>query len=77
VENPFELARLLLEIDSDTSLEEVEADLEQDREHRVDLHRTVPIYIVYLTAWVEEDGTTRFHHDPYHHDSRIRARESG
>lgn len=77
VEHPFELARLLLEIDSDTSLEEVEADLEHDREHRVDLHRTVPIYIVYLTAWVEEDGTTRFHHDPYHHDRRIRAMESG
>ncbi|MEX2532066.1 MAG: L,D-transpeptidase family protein [Gemmatimonadota bacterium] len=73
VERPFELARLLLELDSDTSLEEVEGELDQNGERRVELRGTVPIYIVYLTAWVEEDGTTRFHHDPYHHDRQIRA----
>lgn len=74
VEQPFELARLLLEIDSDTSPEEIEGLVGQDGERRVDLHGSVPIYIVYLTAWVEEDGTTRFHHDPYNHDRQMEVR---
>ncbi len=77
VEQPFELARLLLEIDSDTSFEDIEGDLGQEGERRVELHGTVPIYIVYLTAWVEEDGTTRFHHDPYHQDRQMRATAPG
>jgi L,D-transpeptidase YcbB len=68
LEKPFELARLLLEIDSDRSDEEIDGFLDQDGERHVNLRGTVPIYIVYLTTWVDDDGTTRFHHDPYHND---------
>lgn len=68
LEKPFELARLLLEIDSDSSDEEIEGFLGQEGERHVNLRGSVPIYIVYLTAWVDDDGTTRFHHDPYHND---------
>jgi len=73
VGKPFELARLLLEIDSDASDRQIGDFLDEDGERRVDLNGTVPIYIVYLTAWIEDDGRTRFHHDPYHRDRRMGA----
>jgi murein L,D-transpeptidase YcbB/YkuD len=41
------------------------------REKWIPLKRTIPIYIVYFTAWVQEDGTLRFHHDVYGHDEEL------
>jgi L,D-transpeptidase YcbB len=73
VEKPLELARLLMEMDSDTSPGGIDDLLGHDSERRVDLNGTIPIYILYFTAWADEDGSTRFHHDPYHQDRRLEA----
>jgi murein L,D-transpeptidase YcbB/YkuD len=38
------------------------------QEHWVKLTRTVPVYLLYFTVWVDEDGTTHVYHDVYGHD---------
>ena len=35
------------------------------------LGRKVPLYVVYITAWVDEDGTVQFRDDPYRRDVRL------
>lgn len=71
VEKPWELARYLLRTDSDRSPEEIDELRGHDTEIQVQLQRSIPIYILYFTAWAEEDGVARFHHDPYHQDRRL------
>jgi len=43
-------------------------------EKKVPVHPSIPVYIVYFTAWVDEDGRINFRHDIYGHDARL-ARE--
>jgi murein L,D-transpeptidase YcbB/YkuD len=31
----------------------------------------VPVYILYFTAWADEDGTVRFPHDVYGRDVQL------
>jgi murein L,D-transpeptidase YcbB/YkuD len=37
----------------------------------ITLKRPIPVYLVYFTAWVREDGTLRVHHDVYGHDEEL------
>lgn len=41
------------------------------RTHTLPLHEPVPIYIVYLTAWADADGTVHFRRDLYGRDVRL------
>lgn len=34
-------------------------------ERWITFRRKIPIYILYFTSWVDDDGTVRFHHDVY------------
>lgn len=43
------------------------------REQRVALKRRIPVYIVYATTWVDEEGRLNFRDDLYGHDARQRA----
>ena len=40
------------------------------KEHQVALKHHIPVYIVYETVWVDEDGTVEFRDDVYGHDAR-------
>lgn len=37
----------------------------------VDMSQTVPVYIVYFTSWVDNDGLINFREDIYGHDERL------
>jgi len=39
----------------------------------VQLQRTIPVHITYLTAWAERDGTVQFRRDVYSRDAAVRA----
>jgi murein L,D-transpeptidase YcbB/YkuD len=41
-------------------------------EQWVTFKRKIPIYILYFTTWVDDDGTLRFHHDVYGLDETLR-----
>ena len=40
-------------------------------EKKFPVRPSIPVYIVYFTAWVDEDGRINFRHDIYGHDARL------
>ena len=73
VERPADLARLVITRTTNHSPTSIDAMLATGSEKWIELDRPIPIYIVYFTAWVKEDGTLRFHHDVYGHDEELEA----
>jgi L,D-transpeptidase YcbB len=71
VERPEEFARLLLDMQTDGGDSQLDPLLSHWNERWIRLDRPLPVYILYFTAWVEEDGTVRFHHDVYGRDEKL------
>ncbi len=67
LERPLELARYLLQTSSGVDPAELDRILASGERTRLDLDTPVPVYLAYLTTWVE-DGTVSFHQDIYHFD---------
>lgn len=70
VEEPLELVNLLLSRQDwdQTRLSEAVA---SNQRQVVMLDEPVPVYLVYLTAWVDEDGENHFREDIYGHDQAL------
>jgi L,D-transpeptidase YcbB len=73
LERPDEFARLLLDKQTDRGSGQLDALLTNWNERWIKLDRPLPVYILYFTAWVEEDGTVRFHHDIYGRDEKLES----
>ena len=73
VEDPESLATALLAWDSGWKRDKVGRAMASGRQKYVKLGQTVPVYLVYFTATVEE-GVLRFHTDLYGHDQRHTTR---
>ena len=71
VENPLELAELLLDDKDKWSRTDIDAMLAQKNTRTIHLRETFPIMLMYLTALTEPDGTTRFYRDIYERDARL------
>jgi L,D-transpeptidase YcbB len=71
LERPDDFARLLLDMQTDRGSGQLDALLTNWNERWVKLDRPLPVYILYFTAWVEQDGTVRFHHDVYGRDEKL------
>jgi murein L,D-transpeptidase YcbB/YkuD len=69
VEQPMDLARFVLTNQAPWTPEKIDAAMHSGDEQFVTLARPVPVYIVYKTAWVDQDGTTHFADDVYGHDA--------
>ena len=67
VQNPVELASLLLQQSTDTIHQEIAA----GGTTRHDLPDPVPVFVVYETAFVDTDGTLQFRPDFYKRDDEI------
>ena len=75
VENPVQLAGFVLNKQDDWKPERIEQALD-DSAHgnrMVSLERPLPVYLLYLTAFVRE-GKVQFRNDPYGKDRRAMAR---
>ncbi|HET7746977.1 MAG TPA: hypothetical protein VFM29_06725, partial [Vicinamibacteria bacterium] len=70
VEKPFELAQWVLRAQPEWTPEKIKEAMYSGDEQHVALKRKVPVYIVYQTVWVDDDGTVRFAEDVYGHDAR-------
>jgi len=70
LEKPFEMARWVLQHDPEWTDENIQAAMDSGRERHVRLATQIPVYIVYQTAWVNDDGMLVFAKDLYGHDSR-------
>lgn len=71
VRDPMSFARALLAPQVADPAAFVEAMLEKTGERRVNLETPVPVYMTYLTAWVDEAGQRQFRDDVYGRDARI------
>jgi len=71
LERPEDFARLLLQLQTDNGSSQLDAHLTHWNERWIKLDRTLPVYLLYFTAWVDEDGTVRFHHDVYGRDDKF------
>ena len=73
VERPAELAEYVLRGNAEWSTERVEKTLADGREVHVALEQPLPVYIVYFTSWVDEEGRVHFRDDVYGQDEKLGA----
>jgi murein L,D-transpeptidase YcbB/YkuD len=71
VENPLELAELLLDDKDKWSRADIDTMLAQKKMRTIHLRESFPVMLMYLTALTEPDGTTRFYRDIYDRDARL------
>lgn len=72
IEKPVELAELLLKDKEIWNREKIEDAMNRSHEQVVPLTTPVPIHIIYVTAWVDNDGVMQFRNDVYGYDSSYR-----
>ena len=67
IQKPEEMANFLLG-DEGCTPEQVHEAMNGTEEQTITLKKKVPVYIVYFTAWVDENGLLNFRDDIYGHD---------
>jgi L,D-transpeptidase YcbB len=65
IERPRDFARLLLRLQSDRDPDSLDGIFARGEEQWIKLDRPLPVFLLYFTAWVQEDGSVRFHNDVY------------
>jgi len=73
VENPFELAVLLLEGQPGWDREAIDRAVASGETKSVTLARPVPVLVTYWTAWVDRDGVLQLRTDIYGRDAHVAA----
>jgi L,D-transpeptidase YcbB len=71
IERPRDFARMLLQLQSSQDPDTLDEILATGAERWIALDRPLPVFLLYFTAWAQEDGTVRFHHDVYGHDEAM------
>lgn len=71
VENPLELATLLLDDQAGWSREEVDAVVESGKRTVVNLTEKLPVLLLYWTAYSMDEGVMRFREDLYGRDAAV------
>lgn len=71
VESPLDLAEFVFRGDPRWRRERVERAIASGERIDVPLQRKLPVYLLYWTAWVDDDGTTHFRKDIYGHDRAL------
>ncbi|MEJ2452522.1 MAG: L,D-transpeptidase family protein [Gammaproteobacteria bacterium] len=73
LENPLQLASFLLEDMQGWDRSHILAQVASGKTYRVKLARALPIYLLYLTAWVGPDSSVYFYPDVYARDEPLSA----
>ncbi len=71
LENPLDLASYLLETDKGWDKKRLLNILEKGKQQVILLHKPIPIYLFYWTAWVDDEGTIQFREDIYGRDQAL------
>ncbi|MCC5859822.1 MAG: L,D-transpeptidase family protein [Ectothiorhodospiraceae bacterium] len=71
VEHPLELIDLLLEGSTRWTPDAVRQVLAGGQERTVSLPRSMPVHLVYMTAWVDNRGELQLRRDIYNRDQRV------
>ena len=73
LEKPFDLAEYVLRQFPDWERERIDTVVARKTEQTLTLKHSIPVHIVYCTAWREEDGSAHFRQDFYGLDQRLGA----
>ena len=65
------MAEWLLRNDASWNTEKIVTAMNQTTEKLVKLKDPVPVFIIYYTAWVGDDGELNFREDVYNHDGEL------
>lgn len=68
---PQKMAEWLLRNDPEWNTEKIVAAMNQTSEKMVKLKSLLPVFIIYYTAWVDDEGLLNFRDDVYKHDSEL------
>jgi murein L,D-transpeptidase YcbB/YkuD len=71
IEHPLELAEYVLQGDPRWTKESIMAAIEEGSTQEVRLPQSLDVYVVYITAWVDEDGSVQFRDDLYGRDAEL------
>jgi murein L,D-transpeptidase YcbB/YkuD len=69
--DPEKMAVWLFDYDPKWTLDSIRKSMQLTSEKQVKLARTVPVYIVYFTSWVDLEGKLNFRDDIYGHDKKM------
>ncbi len=72
LEQPQRLAEYLLRDDPDWPDSKIIDAMYSGKNQWVKLKHKIPVFIVYFTAWVSQDGTVNFRDDIYGHDEKLK-----
>jgi murein L,D-transpeptidase YcbB/YkuD len=70
LEKPLELAEYVLRGQPEWTRERIVSAMHSGSEKWVKLKEPLPVYILYMTAWVDADGSVQFREDIYGHDQK-------
>ncbi len=73
MEQAMALANFLLTNDRNWSDADTRQILANERTRNINLQHTVPIYIVYITSWVDDHDQVNFRRDLYRRDAAVQA----
>jgi L,D-transpeptidase YcbB len=73
LERPVQLAEYLFKDDPKWSGTRIREAILSGEQRTVKLPQSIPVHILYFTAWVEDDGTVQFRKDVYGHDAKLAA----
>lgn len=71
VENPIGLAEYVLSADPGWTREKIESEIRKGRSQSIVLQEPVPVYLVYFTSWVDDEGNIQFRDDVYGKDEEL------
>jgi murein L,D-transpeptidase YcbB/YkuD len=72
IAEPKKFAQYLLRDDTTTwKSATIDSAMHLAKEKWVTLKQTIPVYLVYFTAWVDKDGLLNFRKDIYGHDAKM------
>jgi len=71
ISRPMEFASYLLQDKPEWALEQMNSVIAQRKERTVFLSKPIPVHLLYMTAWAEEDGTVHFRRDIYNRDGPL------
>lgn len=71
---PKKLASYLLRKDSTFSETKIDSLMNLPKEKWVGLQKSIPVFIVYFTSWVDKHGLLNFRNDIYGHDEKMKTK---
>ncbi|MCF8000566.1 MAG: L,D-transpeptidase family protein [Halanaerobiales bacterium] len=71
LEEPFKLAEYILKKNDMWEPKKIEEILSSEKETKIELSEKIPIHIIYMTAWVDDEGQLQFRDDIYSRDENL------